>query len=347
MCGMTIPSSSRQAPAMDIKVGPHQNLKTIHCRILISQGINSRKDLMKMSGASRTTVSRLLKAAKQPTAKPNGKTGPKPLLQSSPRKKLRLMAYKWPQLSNAQLALKLEEKGGPKVSRWTLGRSLKSMAIVRKKPRHVPLLTEDHRRRRLAWCLRHRDTDWSRTVFSDESRFQYYANNVRLLCPKKRTPLAPRPGYSPGVMVWGGISMRGATPLALIDGTVDSLKYQEILKGYLIPTMDTLYPEGYVLQQDNARPHTSRSTRKFFEDQGLELLDEWPANSPDLNPIENLWGWMKRMLEPVKRTSVEDWKSKLEELWDSVSSELIEKLVVSMPQRIEACIAANGGHTKY
>ena len=102
---------------MDIKIGPNQNLKTIHCRILISQGVTGRKNLMKMSGASRTTVSRLLRATKQPAVKSAAKSGAKPLLQCSPRKKLRLTAYKWPQLSNAQLALKLEEKGGPKVSR--------------------------------------------------------------------------------------------------------------------------------------------------------------------------------------------------------------------------------------
>jgi len=64
--------------------------------------------------------------------------------------------------------------------------------------------------------------------------------------------------------------------------------------------MDTLYPEGYVLQQDNARPHTSKSSITFFEDQGIILLKEWPATSPDLNPIENLWGLIKRKMAPSK-----------------------------------------------
>jgi len=77
------------------------------------------------------------------------------------------------------------------------------------------------------------------------------------------------------------------------------------------------------------------------------VLEGWPANSPDLNPIENLWGWMKRKMAPLKRTSLEDWRSKLEKLWEEVPIELLENLVLSMPHRIEACIQAKGGHTKY
>jgi len=173
---------------MDIKLELNQNPKTLHCRLLIQDGNQSRAELMRLSGASRTTVSRLLREAKDP--KPKGKPGRKPKLPSSPRKKLRLMAYKSPTLSNTQLAMMMEEKKGIQVSRWTIGRTLKSMSIVRKKPRPVPDLTDIQKQRRLAWCLKHRETDWSRTVFSDESRFQFSANTMRLLCSNKKKPVA-------------------------------------------------------------------------------------------------------------------------------------------------------------
>jgi len=68
---------------------------------------------------------------------------------------------------------------------------------------------------------------------------------------------------------------------------------------------------------------------KFFEDQSVVVLEEWPANSPDLNPIENLCGWIKRKMAPLKRTSLEDWRSKLKKIWQEIPTELLENLVLS------------------
>lgn len=148
-------------------------------------------------------------------------------------------------------------------------------------------------------------------------------------------------------MVWGGISMRGVTPLAIINGTVDSLKYQEILEGYLLETMGTLYPKGFVLQQDNAPCHVSRSTRAWFVERGLKVIEDWPPMSPDLNPIENVWGWMKKKLAPHRRPSLAKWRQMIEKTWSSLDHKFIRDFISSMPRRIEACIEVGGGHTKY
>ena len=70
-------------------------------------------------------------------------------------------------------------------------------------------------------------------------------------------------------MVWGGISFRGTTKLAVAEGHVNSESYQAILQDCLLPQVRELYPDAFILQQDNASPHTSKSTKEWFQLNGV------------------------------------------------------------------------------
>jgi hypothetical protein len=100
------------------------------------------------------------------------------------------------------------------------------------------------------------------------------------------------PKHSPALMIWGGISLRGTTPLKFSTGGIKSAEYIEILRENLLPTMEVLYPDSFVLQHDNAPAHTVKDTIKWFQENNLEVL-RWPACSLDLNRIENVWKIMK------------------------------------------------------
>ncbi len=110
---------------------------------------------------------------------------------------------------------------------------------------------------------------------------------------------------------------------------------------------DKLYGDGdFIFQQDLAPDHTAKGTKSWFNDHGVTVLD-WPANSPDLNPIENLWGIVKRKMRDTRPNNADELKATVKETWASIPPQQCHKLITSMPRRIEAVIKAKGAPTKY
>ena len=122
------------------------------------------------------------------------------------------------------------------------------------------------------------------------------------------------------MLVWGGIGWRGSTCLKVAEGTVNSEVYQEILSECLIETANIYFPDGYILQQDNATARTSKSTREFFKTHnGLQ--------TPDLNPIENFWSIMKNRVEKMEPEKTSDIVKAVNIIWNEVSQEVRESLI--------------------
>ncbi len=123
--------------------------------------------------------------------------------------------------------------------------------------------------------------------------------------------------------------------------------YQDILEHLMLPPADQLYGDAdFIFQQDLAPAHTAKGTKSWFNDHGVTVLD-WPANSPDLNPIENLWGIVKRKMRDTRPNNADDLKATVKETWASIPPQQCHKLITSMPRRIEAVIKAKWAPTKY
>ena len=166
------------------------------------------------------------------------------------------------------------------------------------------------------------------------------------------------------VMVWGCFQGDTLGPLEYFPaGSINSDGYMNLLEKTLLPLIDEedglienlLGSRNLTLQQDNAPIHTSRKTTRFMEQNGIQTIS-WPANSPDLNPIEHVWNLLKRLVwrkwisqkrNVNKSVSTEDLENLVRDAWVSMNPAHLRSLVESMPRRVEAVISAKGGHTKY
>jgi ATP:corrinoid adenosyltransferase len=110
---------------------------------------------------------------------------------------------------------------------------------------------------------------------------------------------------------------------------------------------DLYQGEEWFFQQDNVPCHTANRCKEWFNAHGVQVLS-WPAQSPDLNPIENLWQQIKVLIARNKPTSKANLIEEIVKAWYRViTPERLESLVNSMPRRCKAVIASKGWPTKY
>jgi len=152
------------------------------------------------------------------------------------------------------------------------------------------------------------------------------------------------------LMIWGCMLWDGVGNACKIDGRMDGELYTKILDDELQGSL-TYYGKNsssIIFQQDNDPKHKSKLATTWLKDHGFQVLS-WPAQSPDLNPIEHLWTHLKRRLanyDIPPNGMLELWE-RVEKEWDSIGSEVCQNIIESMPRRIKAVLNAKGGCTKY
>ncbi|GFU32919.1 transposable element Tcb1 transposase [Trichonephila clavipes] len=215
-------------------------------------------------------------------------------------------------------------------------------------------LTQNHRRLCRQWCDERRTwaAEWNEVVFTDESHIclQHHDGRIRVWRHRGERLLNSCVMHShtfpaPGIMVWGGIGYHSRTPLVRIAGTLNSQRYiSEVLEPVVLPYLQGLATA--IFQLDNARPHVARIVQRFFVNHQIELLP-WPARSPDLSPIENMWSMVAQRLTqitPPAATPDQLWQ-RVEASWSAAPQEHIQSLFESMPRCVAAVISNNGGNS--
>ena len=145
-------------------------------------------------------------------------------------------------------------------------------------------------------------------------------------------------------MEWGAFWHGGVLPLQRIQGTLNTERYLELLQNDLLPLFLTNVNLTY--RQDNARCHVSRLAHNWLHQNGIHLMI-WPLQSPDLNPIENLWSKVKRELDKVPIGNTQCLFSGAQRIWRHVIPNSVPALLESLPRRVQEVLRNHGGHTHY
>jgi len=268
---------------------------------------------------------------------------------------IRRTAVRSPMSSASKIRSVLLAKGAD-ISRRTVSRRLvMDFGLKAHKPAKKPRLTPAMKAKRLGFAEKYAKwtiQQWQQVFFSDESTVQQFTTRMHYV----RRPTGKRyveryttqtMKHPPSVMIWGGMSVNGTAGLFFLPPgtTMNGQKYVDLLKEKLEVHM--AIHKCNTFMHDGAPCHRSKIVTQFLKSKKIQILD-WPGNSPDLNPIENLWTVLKDKVSEKHPANTKELQEAIKAVWVlELSAEYCRHLVESMPKRLEAVIKAKGGPTKY
>jgi hypothetical protein len=257
------------------------------------------------------------------------------------------------------------------------GRAGQKLWVQRGKP--AKAMTADTKKKRLAFALAHQNTDWKLVLFTDRKKFhlRYPGTKVKqcrwvLGLAIDSTAAAYMPTRPYCYNLYAGMCLCGVTKAHAVAGTSKHTQKHYNKRGQLAKNItesefkvvmgETLLPEGrklfttqgistWTLQMDNDPSHNCAPAvlKKYNKanSSSVQQLINWPPNSPDLNPIENLWAWLQARVDQKGCSSFEEFKQAVDSELAAVPKEHLANLVASMKKRLQLVVKRGGGPTGY
>lgn len=249
---------------------------------------------------------------------------------------------------------------GNEISTRTIRRRLQNSNLPGRLARKVPLLRANKLRSRKEFAVSHKSWNelegvnkWHNILWSDETKINLFSSdsgrNVRRTKGKDYHPCYTKKTVKHGggiIMVWGCFSWYSVGPIFRISNIMTKYGYREILENVMLPFAEENMPLRWHFQQDNDPKHTAGLVKDWFRAQKVSVIP-WPSQSPDLNPIENLWDELKKKLGGQYFTNRDQLWEAVQKEWHSIPLGTCQKLVDSMPLPIQKVLDNNGGHSGY
>ncbi len=198
------------------------------------------------------------------------------------------------------------------------------------------------------------EEDWENVIWSDETKIELFGkiSTCRVwrrknaeLHPKNTIPTVKHAGGN--IMLWGCFSAKGPGRLICVKERMNGAMYRDILSENLLPSARALkMKRGWVFQHDNDPKHTTRAAKEWLRKKHFKVL-EWPSQSPDLNPIENLWRELKVRVAQRQPQNITALEEICMEEWAKIPATVCENLVKTYRKRWTSVIANKEYITKY
>lgn len=319
---------------------------------------HSRRKIAEMVNLSDSTVQSIIwRFVHENRVRDKGRCAPNKIFNLTDERYIVRKIKANPKLSAPKLATEVKNQLGKSCSAETIRRVLREHDFNGRVARKKPFISKKNQQWRLAFAKEHISKDinfWSKVIFADESKFNIFGSDGQSYVWRKPNTelknknLKPTVKHGGGsVMVWACMSAAGVGNLVFIEGIMDKTMYLNILKDNLVQSAQKLgIQSDFRFYQDNDPKHKSGIVQMWLIWKCPHIMAP-PAQSPDLNVIENLWSILDENIRKHKISSKNDLKSALMEEWGKITPETTRKLVESVPNRLKAVINQKGGHTKY
>ena len=315
------------------------------CQKYLAAGVTQREicDRLQMS---LSTVSRIKNANGEPIVLKKG--GRKPCITAEMRNFIDLNLSCDATITDGQMTELVNKQFGASVSVASVRRARVDLKFQFRPPKTCQDLTPDQITFRVEFCrwiLEHQG-ELKNLIFSDESRFERSPDNGWRLIRRgtwNETCFCRKSKFPQGVMVWGAVGVGFRTRLVRCSKGVGSREYIGIIQqSRLVEEANRKFGQGqWIFVQDGAPAHTSKETLDYFASQKVKVMPGWPPNSPDLNPIEMIWGILKKRVSG-KLIDSDNCFSLLTENWELLAEASINSLVNSFVHRCQLVLQLAG-----